>query len=108
MSGLLGEKLRRMRKLRKLTLDQLAVATNSSKSYIWELENKHDANPSAEKLSQIAKALGVDTDFFLDDTKSDPNEEDFDQAFFRRYRSLTRQTKEKVDRIIDILEADDE
>ena len=40
-------------------LDQLADATESSKSYMWELENKDDPKPSADKLARIAAVLDV-------------------------------------------------
>ena len=40
MTSTFGEKIRALRKEKKLTLDQLAEKAQSSKSYIWELENK--------------------------------------------------------------------
>jgi DNA-binding XRE family transcriptional regulator len=40
----LGDKIRALRKEKKLSLEQLAELTDSSKSYIWELENKDDPN----------------------------------------------------------------
>lgn len=40
------------------TLEKLADETDSSKSYIWELENKNPPRPSAEKLTKIASKLG--------------------------------------------------
>ncbi len=46
----LGDKIRALRKQKKLSLEQLAELTDSSKSYIWELENKDDPKPSAEKI----------------------------------------------------------
>ncbi len=53
-----GERIKKLRTQKGLTLDQLAQETASSKSYIWELENKNPPRPSAEKLSSIASALG--------------------------------------------------
>ena len=52
----LGEKIHNLRKLKKLSLDQLAELTDSSKSYIWELENKDAPNPSGEKIAKLAVA----------------------------------------------------
>jgi len=40
MSTILGEKLRRLRKEKGYSLDKLAELSGSSKSYMWELENK--------------------------------------------------------------------
>jgi transcriptional regulator with XRE-family HTH domain len=48
MPSLLGIKINELRRARKLTLEQLAEATESSKSYMWEIENKDVERPSAE------------------------------------------------------------
>mgnify|MGYP003400529237 FL=1 len=41
MSSALGDKIRKLRKeVKKLTLEELAEQTGSSKGYIWELENR--------------------------------------------------------------------
>jgi len=65
MSVTFGERIRDRRKELGLTLDQLAAASDSSKSYVWELENKNPPRPSAEKLAAIAKALQVTVDWPL-------------------------------------------
>ena len=46
----LGERVREIRQKRGLTLEALADRVGSSKSYMWEIENKDVARPSAEKL----------------------------------------------------------
>ena len=63
MPSPLGDKLRALRQQKKLSLEQLAELTDSSKSYIWELENRDDPNPSADKISKLAAALDVTTEF---------------------------------------------
>ena len=62
MPSPLGDKIRALRKQKKLSLEQLAELTESSKSYIWELENKDDPRPSADKISKIAAVLEATTD----------------------------------------------
>ena len=74
MSNSLGEKIRRLRKEKDLTIEQLAEQTDSSKGYIWELENRDTRKPSAEKLIKIAAILNVDTEFLLDDSKDTPDD----------------------------------
>ena len=59
MPSKLGVKINELRRQKGLTLEQLAQSTDSSKSYMWEIENKEVARPSAEKLDRIAEALGV-------------------------------------------------
>jgi transcriptional regulator with XRE-family HTH domain len=51
MATTLGDKIREQRKKKGYTLEELAARSESSKSYIWELENKDPPRPSGEKLA---------------------------------------------------------
>lgn len=97
-----GERIKELRMARGLTLDQLAQATRSSKSYVWELENKNPPRPSAEKLSAIAAELGVTVDYLLgaDDQTLDAAE---DKAFFRTYSSMPVETRQQLREMAKIL-----
>lgn len=102
----LGRKVNMLRRQRGLTLDQLAQATESSKSYMWEIENKPVARPSAEKLGRIAEVLGVTPEFLLDEKQRDPTVDELDVAFFRKYQSADPSVKAKLKRILDVLDDD--
>lgn len=91
-----GEKIRELRKKMGWTLERLADETESSKSYIWELENKNPPRPSAEKLTKIASKLGVTTEYLLDESQESPGEDVLDSAFFREFRGLDPTDKEKI------------
>ena len=67
MATTLGVKIKELREQKGYTLEKLAELTDSSKSYIWELENKAPPRPSAEKVSKIAEQLGVTIEYLLDD-----------------------------------------
>ena len=54
----IGENIRMARMRKKATLQELADAVGSSKSYIWELETGNK-NPSARLLHKICYALDV-------------------------------------------------
>lgn len=101
----LGEKIRTLRQKKGYTLDKLAELSESSKSYIWELENKNPPRPSAEKVAKIAVALGVTPDYLI--TESVGVEDATDVAFFRKYRSMDPATKEKIRRMMELI-GDDE
>lgn len=96
MPNALGEKIQRLRKEKGLTLDKLAALTESSKSYIWELENKSPPRPSAEKLARIANQLGVGIDYLLDDQDTITEEDSVDTKFYREYRKMTPETRKKI------------
>jgi transcriptional regulator with XRE-family HTH domain len=102
MTNVLGDKIRRLRKEKGFTLDRLAELTGSSKSYIWELENKNPPRPSAEKVVRIAEALGVTTDFLVDPSETTPDAAVLDEAFYRQYRKLPADTKDKIRQMVEI------
>jgi len=109
MSTALGDKIRELRKKKSMTLEELAGAIGSGKSYIWELENKGIKKPSAEKLTQIAKVLGITPEYLLDDVASSNLDENsaVDQAFFRKYQKMPDKTKEKVRKSLDLFWEDE-
>ena len=107
MTTPLGKKIRALRQEMRLTLDELASKTGSSKSYIWELENKPTGRPSAEKIAKIAAVLSVTPEFLLNESRVSPTVSDRDQAFFRKYESLNQPTKEKLNRILDVLDSEE-
>lgn len=97
----LGEKLRALRKERKLTLEQLATQAKLSKSYLWELENRESQRPSAEKLTALADVLGVSAAYFLEEDIREPEEKHLDDAFFRGYQQLDQSGKEALRKVLE-------
>jgi len=103
----LGERVRELRLKRGLTLEALAERVGSSKSYMWEIENKDVARPSAEKLHQIASALDTTTNYLIsadEVTEADAT----DTAFFRKYQKMKPKSKEKLREMLKILDDEDE
>ncbi|TIO80573.1 MAG: helix-turn-helix transcriptional regulator [Mesorhizobium sp.] len=106
MSTPLGTKIRDLRKQKGYTLDKLAELTDSSKSYIWELENKNPPRPSAEKVARIASVLGVTSDYLVDVKSSVTVEDAADQAFYRKYRDMDTSIKDKIRRMVELWDDD--
>lgn len=102
MATALGNKIRELRKKKGYTLEKLAELTESSKSYIWELENKNPLRPSADKVARIASALGVTSDYLVDDTETMQVADATDEAFFRRYRKMDPATKDRIRRMVEL------
>lgn len=65
MKTILGHNIALLRERKGYTLERLAKLCGTSKSYIWELENKA-THPSVYLASKIAHALGVSTDKLID------------------------------------------
>jgi transcriptional regulator with XRE-family HTH domain len=99
----LGEKIRKLRRDKKLSLEALAAAAEMSKSYLWELENNDDANPTMDKVSRIAAVLEVTPEFLAHDKQADTPQDAFDKAFFRNYKSLRPETKQQLLEILKTL-----
>ena len=102
MAANFGERIKQLRVGRGFTLEQLAQTTDSSKSYVWELENKNPPRPSAEKLSAIATALDVTVDYLMgadEQTLADAE----DKAFYRAYSGMPEETRRQLREMAKIL-----
>ena len=95
-----GQRIRRIRKLRGLTIEQLAGLTQSSMGYISELENNPQRSPSLKKLRAFAEALEVDEGALLDGAKTRRIGSE-DEQFFARFVALPKETKRMFRDIMD-------
>lgn len=101
MATRLGTKLKELRTEKGLTLEKLAEMASMSKSYLWELENRESQRPSAEKLTQLADALGVAASYFLEEDVREPEERHLDEAFYRNYQKLDSTSKDQLRKILE-------
>ena len=107
MSETFGERLKRLREQHtpKLTLEKLAEKIGSTKSYIWELENKDSIRPSADTVYKLAQALNVTVEELQAGTSPKAAEE---VRFFRKYKELDQPTQRRLEAIMDALKAENE
>lgn len=94
MTTPLGKRLRQYREAKGLTLQQVADAVGCTKAYIWELEMREGQRPTAERLNNIAKTLGVTVLHLLGEPIGgieDPSPADAE--FFREYAGMTDEEK---------------
>ncbi len=99
---ILGNKIKTLRKDKKLTLEELAMLTESSKSYIWEIENKDETSPSTKKLALIAKALDVTVSYLIDDDQTQISDELTKDVFYRKLGQLDKDDQKKIMDMIDM------
>ena len=100
MSIMLGKRIKKLRKEKGLSLDQLAVMTDTAKSYLWSLENKEGQNPSSDKIIKLAEALDVTIDYLLSATE-EPPKNILQDAFFRKFDELQDEDQKKIELIVD-------
>lgn len=94
--------MRETRLRRGLTLESLAEKVGSTKAYMWQLENKKPAKPSADLLLKICDALGESPDFLIDDSIAEPDDKQLSEAIFRKVKS-SNLSRSDVDKLIDII-----
>lgn len=66
---LIGERVKHLRKQRKLTQKTLGEKVGISRSYLADIEGNR-YNPSADTIKSLAFALDVDVNYFLTDDES--------------------------------------
>ncbi len=86
-----------------MTLEELGAACDSSKSYMWEIENKIKSRPSAHKLDKIAEALQLPISYFLDDNQEQPSFDKSEEMLLKGFRKLPKNKKEQLLKIMRIL-----
>lgn len=69
-----GDRLRRLRSDRGLSLDELAAKAGVTKAYLWRLETSPSVNPSLDIVGKVAVGLGVSTASLIPEPAR-PNEE---------------------------------
>jgi transcriptional regulator with XRE-family HTH domain len=72
----LGQRIRRLRQLRGLTIKQLAAKSCASAGYISQLENDPNKSMSLDKVATFAAALEVPEHVLLGGPRSDIPKED--------------------------------
>lgn len=65
MSQSLGEKVKSLRGLKRVTQEELAVAVGISRNYVFKIESR-EAIPSMKTLSTIASYFGVSVGSLID------------------------------------------
>ena len=102
MSQEFSKRLKLLREDRSMTLDQLAKKVDSTKSYIWDLENKEKIRPAAEIVYKLAQALEVTVEALMGESANNQ-----DEVFFREYKGLNDNTKSRIQKILNALKEED-
>lgn len=108
MSTGFGERLRRLRQAKNLTMEKLAEAVGVSKSYIWALENNPEQRvqrTSATVMSALAKELGVTVQDLLGEALPEAlggEAEPEDVAFFRNYMGMSPEDRDNYRKMLDL------
>ena len=110
MSESFGQKVRNAREKKKFSLEELANRLGSTKSYVWQLENKSPARPSGRMLLRLAKELDVSPEFLIDDDVEEATDEQFEGVLFRKVKGkkLTSEDAARLSSMIDLMFPDED
>ncbi len=91
-----GEKLRQLRKRKKLTQEQMAELIEVHESHVGRYE-KDLSSPTAQVLIRIAKLFNVSTDYLLFDDRNDPSTslKISDNELFAQFQEVDKMDEEK-------------
>ncbi|HET9794455.1 MAG TPA: helix-turn-helix transcriptional regulator [Thermoanaerobaculia bacterium] len=110
-NGEFGERLRRLRESRRLSVRRLARLVAVSPSYLSRIERNHVPPPSERTIARIARALTIETDDLLAAAGRMP--EDVGARVLRRPRLMAKLVRladalpdEKLDELCGELERD--
>ncbi|WP_417456453.1 helix-turn-helix domain-containing protein [Kordiimonas sp.] len=106
MSDSFGKKIRELRLAEGLKLEELAERLETTKNYVWQLENKSPARPSGQLLLKLADIFKVSPDFLIDDSTEMETDSHRRDALLRRLKDKDVSNKdiEKALKILDILD----
>ena len=104
-----GEKIRQLRKRKKLTQEQLAELINSHENQIGRYE-KDQSVPTAPAIIKLAEVFNVTTDYLLLENENSLSVKISDSELFDLFQEVDKMDEEKkalVKRIIELVVNED-
>jgi XRE family transcriptional regulator of biofilm formation len=77
---MIGDRVKKLRQEKKMSLSELALKAGVAKSYLSSLERNLQTNPSVQFLEKIGSVLGVPVDNLI---LEQPNKEDLDSEWMK-------------------------
>lgn len=84
---MIGERIKKYREQRKLSMSELADRAGVAKSYLSSIERNLQSNPSVQFLEKVSSVLGVSVNTLL----HDENEETQKETLDREWATLVRE-----------------
>gem|GEM_PF-1690733 len=102
----LGRRIRNLRSMRGLGLNELARAADVSPGYLSQIESGRRGNPSVEVLARLARALDVTVQYLAEPAATyDPPPVLRDEAIMlreRKYAGLSPADREDIDELLNM------
>lgn len=100
-----GANVRKLRKERRLTQEELAELAEISVAYLCKIENRKATNVSLSITSRLAEELGVTPGYLIGQTDIDKM---LDDEILQRISDCSPVEKKKILKIIEVIRDDEE
>lgn len=70
---MIGERIKKYREQRKMSMSELAERAGVAKSYLSSIERNLQSNPSVQFLEKVSSVLGVSVNTLLHDEENNEN-----------------------------------
>ncbi|WP_071396145.1 helix-turn-helix domain-containing protein [Bacillus tuaregi] len=77
---MIGDRVKKIRQEKKISLSELALKAGVAKSYLSSLERNLQTNPSIQFLEKISSVLGVPVDSLI---MEQPNKDELDSEWMK-------------------------
>jgi len=91
----IGKNISKFRKVKGLSISELARKAGVSKSYLWQVENKKNTNPSIDFLTKVAEHLEVTIADLLDKPKTQIKKIEIPDEIDKNLLALIKERKRK-------------
>ncbi|WP_156288287.1 helix-turn-helix domain-containing protein [Oceanobacillus salinisoli] len=78
---MIGEKIKRLRQEKKMSISELAERAGVAKSYLSSIERNLQSNPSIQFIEKISDVLGVSVNELINDDSNTNNEKILDSEW---------------------------
>jgi transcriptional regulator with XRE-family HTH domain len=92
----LGDRIKKYRTSKRLSLQELADMIGASKAHIWELETGRARNPSLDLITKLASCFGVGVADLVGENPNAPGEKPELVAMFRDLKGLNEKDLKTV------------
>lgn len=84
---MIGERIKKYREQRKLSMSELAERAGVAKSYLSSIERNLQSNPSVQFLEKVSSVLGVSVNTLL----HDEGDSEYKESLDREWATLVRE-----------------
>ncbi|KMJ58919.1 transcriptional regulator [Bacillus sp. LL01] len=78
---MIGERIKKYREQRKMSMSELAERAGVAKSYLSSIERNLQSNPSVQFLEKVSSVLGVSMNTLLHDEDETQSKENLDREW---------------------------